>query len=95
MFKGLAIISPFELSTRAWEDDVEDLPLTYRFAYVSGSANQSDISSEVIVRPALETAKSSDVSLPQASTEPFTPVIVLGGMKRQVSHYDVDVASRM
>lgn len=55
------------MNTFSWEDDVEDLPLTYQFSYVSGSANESDTSSEVIVRPALESAEASGVYLPQAS----------------------------
>lgn len=67
--EGSALTSTFVLSTNSWEDDVEDLPLTYLFAYVSGSANESDVSNEIIIRPALESATVSDVYLPQASTE--------------------------
>lgn len=55
----------FELNTYGWEDDVDDLPLTYTFAYVSGSADAADTSSEMIVRAALESSEATDVYLPQ------------------------------
>lgn len=55
----------FELNTYAWEDDVADLPLKYIFAYVSGSASESDTASEFIVRAALESSEATDVYLPQ------------------------------
>lgn len=57
----------FELNTYGWEDDVDDLPLTYTFAYVSGSADAADTSTEMIVRAALESSEATDVYLPQVS----------------------------
>lgn len=67
--EGSALTSTFVLSTHSWEDDVEDLPLTYLFAYIDGSANESDVANEIIVRPTLESAIISDVYLPQASAK--------------------------
>lgn len=55
----------FALNTYAWEDDVDDLPLVYIFAYVSGSADESDVSGEVVLRAASESSEASDVYLPQ------------------------------
>lgn len=55
----------FALNTYGWEDDVADLPLNYIFAYVSGSANESDTAREMIVRAALESSEATDVYLPQ------------------------------
>lgn len=62
---GSALETEFLLRTFAWEDDVDDLPLTYVFSYVSGSANGSDVDGEVIVRASLETSEASDIYLPQ------------------------------
>lgn len=62
---GIALTDVFELTTYAWEDDVADLPLTYVFAYVSGSANETDTSNEMVFRAALESSKATDVYLPQ------------------------------
>ncbi|CAM9866972.1 unnamed protein product, partial [Ectocarpus fasciculatus] len=65
--EGVAMADVFELNTYAWEDDVADLPLTYVFAYVSGSADEDDTASEMVVRAALESSEATDVFLPQAS----------------------------
>ncbi|CAM9463784.1 unnamed protein product, partial [Ectocarpus sp. 12 AP-2014] len=65
--EGVAMADVFELNTYAWEDDVADLPLTYMFAYVSGSADEDDTASEMIVRAALESSEATNVFLPQAS----------------------------
>lgn len=61
----MALTDQFELNTYAWEDDIEDLPITYIFAYVSGSANESDTSEEVVLRVGSESSEASDVYLPQ------------------------------
>ncbi len=65
---GIALVDVFELNTYAWEDDVADLPLTYVFGYVSGSADPTDTSSEMVVRAAQESSEATDVYLPQVST---------------------------
>lgn len=62
---GVALSDVFALSTYGWEDDVDDLPLEYTFAYVSGSAVATDTASEVIVRAAAESSEATDVYLPQ------------------------------
>lgn len=62
---GTALTNQFELNTYAWEDDVDDLPITYTFAYVSGSANESDTSREVVLQAASESSGASGVYLPQ------------------------------
>ncbi|CAM9866176.1 unnamed protein product, partial [Pylaiella littoralis] len=62
---GFALTDVFKLATYAWEDDVSDLPLTYVFAYVGGSADETDTSSEMVVRAALESAIATDVYLPE------------------------------
>ncbi|CAM9106632.1 unnamed protein product, partial [Laminaria digitata] len=63
--EGMALTDQFELNTYAWEDDIEDLPITYIFAYVSGSANESDTSGEVVLRAGSESSEASGVYLPQ------------------------------
>ncbi|CAM9276212.1 unnamed protein product, partial [Discosporangium mesarthrocarpum] len=55
----------FLLQAFEWEDDFDDLPLLYMFAYVSGSANASDVNGEVIIRPSLLSSEASDAFLPQ------------------------------
>ncbi|CAM9347803.1 unnamed protein product, partial [Scytosiphon promiscuus] len=76
---GVALMDVFELNSYGWEDDVDDLPLTYAFAYVSGSADAADTSSEMIVRAALESSEATDVYLPQgfgSNSTLFTSVYV-------------------
>lgn len=75
----------FELSTYAWEDDVSDLPLTYVFAYVSGSANESDTSSEMVVRAALETSKATGVYLPQVGDAGIVTLLCFAYMSSPVA----------
>lgn len=75
-YAGIALTDVFELATYAWEDDVSDLPLTYAFAYVSGSADETDTSSEMVVRAALETSKATDVYLPQVGDTGSTAVLL-------------------
>ena len=62
---GIALVDVFELKAYAWEDDVADLPLTYVFGYVSGSADPTDTASEMVVRAAQEVSEATDVYLPQ------------------------------
>lgn len=47
---------------------MDDLPLTYMFAYVGGSANESDVDGDVVVRAGLESSEASDVFLPQVTS---------------------------
>lgn len=61
----MALTNQFELNTYAWEDDVDDLPITYTFAYVSGSADESDTSGEVVLQAASESSEATGVYLPQ------------------------------
>lgn len=65
----MALTDLFYFNTYAWEDDVEDLPIKYSFGYVSGSANESDTSSEVILRTAMESSVAHDVVLPQVGAD--------------------------
>lgn len=69
---GFALTDVFKLATYAWEDDVSDLPLTYVFAYVGGSADETDTSSEMVVRAALESAIATDVYLPEVGIAAVT-----------------------
>lgn len=73
---GMALTDLFYLNTYAWEDDVEDLPIKYRFGYVSGSADESDTSSEVILRPAMESSEVRDVILPQVGNNTFIYIYI-------------------
>lgn len=65
---GVALSTLFALNTFGWEDDVNDLPITYVFAYVSGSANASDTTGEVVLQAELESSEATDVFLPQVSS---------------------------
>lgn len=80
MVTGIALTDVFELTTYAWEDDVSDLPFTYIFAYVSGSANETDTSSEMVVRAALESSKATDVYLPQVADAGIVAVLCFQGV---------------
>ena len=47
---GTALSTSFSFSAQQWTDDVEDLPLTYVFAYVVGNLTTLDDSSIAMVR---------------------------------------------
>lgn len=91
----MALTNQFELNTYAWEDDVDDLPITYTFAYVSGSANESDTSGEVVLQAASESSGASGVYLPQVGGPGAGASFFLFGGSREVFVFAVMVAVRL
>lgn len=86
-FSGMALRDLFNFNTYAWEDDEEDFPIKYSFGYVSGSANESDTSSEVILRSTMESSVARDVVLPQVGDD--TSIWMAQGSLDSMTRFDI------